>query len=333
MEPPEALRVALQTLAEEYPRRALAEAAASLSSAYRDEGDAPVPAALAAPVAATAYAVTRLPATYAALASALTETSARLPEWRPHRLFDIGAGPGVSAWTAHTIWPSLASATLVERDHRMIAVGKRLMDEAPSGCDVTWHAADIIREPEALRGGPFDLCLISYALNELPHAERLPLVERLWKLTSGALVLVAPGTPAGFAAIREARGCLLDAGAHVVAPCPHGDVCPMAPGDWCHFSQRLARSRLHRQLKGGDAPYEDEKFAYVAAARMSVQPFAARVIRHPVVRSGHISLHLCTPEGLQQAEVTRSDKASWRSAREAHWGSSLAALPEKRRPL
>jgi ribosomal protein RSM22 (predicted rRNA methylase) len=215
----------------------------------------------------------------------------------------------------------------------MIAVGKRLMDEAPSGCDVTWRAADITREPEPLCGGPFDLCLISYALNELPHAERLPLVERLWKVTSGALALVAPGTPAGFAAIREARGWLLEAGAHLVAPCPHGDACPMAPGDWCHFSQRLARSRLHRQLKGGEAPYEDEKFAYVVAARMPARPFAARVIRHPVVRSGHISLHLCTPEGLMQAEVTRSDKASWRSARETHWGSSLAALPEKRHPL
>lgn len=305
----------------------------SLSGAYRAEGDAPVPAALAAPVAAAAYAVTRLPATYAALAAVLTETAARLPDWRPQRLLDVGAGPGVSAWAARAVWPSLLSATLVERDSRMIAVGKRLLDEAPSGCDVAWRAADITTDPEALRDGPFDLCLLSYALNELSHADRLPLVERLWKGVSGALAVVAPGTPAGFAAIREARRWLLDAGAHVVAPCPHGEACPMAPGDWCHFSQRLARSRLHRQLKGGDAPYEDEKFSYIVAARMPASPFEARVIRHPVVRSGHISLHLCTPEGLAQAEVTRSDRMHWRTAREAHWGSSLAALPEKRRPL
>lgn len=322
MEIPDTLRVALSELAEEYPHAALAQAAATLSIAYRREGDAHSAAAITSPVGAAAYALTRLPATYAALAAALSEARVRLPAWQPATLLDAGAGPGGSAWAASAVWPTLTRATLLERDQRMQAVGQRLLRAAPAGCAVAWRQTDLTDERERLPGAPFDLCLASYALNEVPHAARLPLVARLWAACSGALALVAPGTPAGFAAIREARAWLIDAGAQIIAPCPHADACPMQPGDWCHFSQRLARSRLHRSLKGGDAPYEDEKYSYVIAARTPGAPFAARVIRHPVVRAGRITLDLCAPDGLSRAEITRRDPTAWRAARQARWGSA-----------
>lgn len=331
MDAPETLRAALASLAEDYPTRALAQAAASLSATYRAEGDTPAPAAITSPVAAAAYAVTRMPATFAALAAALGEARLRLAAWRPASLLDVGAGPGVSAWAASAVWPSLRSATLLERDQRMIAVGQRLLDAAPVECAVTWRQADATADWGRLASQPFDLCISSYTLNELPHAWRLRMVARLWEACGGALALVAPGTPAGFAAIREARTWLIGAGAHIIAPCPHADACPMPPGDWCHFSQRLARSRLHRQLKGGDAPFEDEKYAYVVAAREPGDAIAARVIRHPLTHPGHITLELCSPDGLQRAEVTRSDRAAWRSAREARWGSALAVVPQNTR--
>jgi len=331
MDAPETLRAALNSLAEDYPTHALAQAAAALSATYRAEGDTPFPAAITSSVAAAAYAITRLPATYAALAAALSAAAQRLPAWRPASLLDIGAGPGVSAWAASAVWPSLSAATLLERDQRMIAVGQRLLQEAPIERSITWRQADATGDWGRLPSEPFDLCVSSYTLNELPHERRLAMVARLWEVCSGALALVAPGTPAGFAAIREARGWLTSAGAHIIAPCPHADACPMPPGDWCHFSQRLARSRLHRQLKGGDAPFEDEKYAYVVVAREPGTPIAARVIRHPLVRPGHIALELCAPEGLLRAEVTRSERAAWRTAREAHWGSALDALPSKTR--
>ncbi len=213
----------------------------------------------------------------------------------------------------------------------MIAVGQRLLREAPIETEVAWRQADMSADWGRLAGEPFDLCVSSYALNELFHEQRLALVERLWAACGGALVLVAPGTPSGFAAIREARTWLIGAGAHLIAPCPHADACPMPPGDWCHFSQRLARSRLHRQLKGGAAPFEDEKYAYIVAARMPGAAIAARVIRHPLVRPGHISLELCAPDGLLRADVTRSEREYWRAARDATWGSALEKLPEKTR--
>ena len=44
----------------------------------------------------------------------------------------------------------------------------------------------------------------------------------------------------------------------------------LQPPDWCHFTQRLQRSRAHKQVKGAELPFEDEKFAYVALTRAPV---------------------------------------------------------------
>ena len=41
----------------------------------------------------------------------------------------------------------------------------------------------------------------------------------------------------------------------------------MAGDDWCHFSQRLARSRDHMLLKDASVPFEDERYSYVVATR------------------------------------------------------------------
>ncbi len=100
-------------------------------------------------------------------------------------------------------------------------------------------------------------------------------------------MIVEPGTPDGYARMIEARDRLIAAGFHVAAPCPHSAACPIVPGtDWCHFSARVSRSSLHRQIKGGTLAYEDEKFSYVAATRRPVTPAPARVVRKPQIRKG-----------------------------------------------
>ncbi|TIU19787.1 MAG: methyltransferase type 11, partial [Mesorhizobium sp.] len=100
----------------------------------------------------------------------------------------------------------------------------------------------------------------------------------LWRLTSDTLLIVEPGTPAGWQRVLAVRSQLIEAGAHVSAPCPHEAPCPLVPPDWCHFSRRVARSRLHRLAKEADVPWEDEKFIYLAASR---QPAAVRAARSP----------------------------------------------------
>jgi ribosomal protein RSM22 (predicted rRNA methylase) len=164
---------------------------------------------------------------------------------------------------------------------------------------------------------------MAYVLGELPAAARADAVDRLAGASTGAVVVVEPGTPAGYARIMAARDRLIAAGWTIAAPCPHDGECPMRPaGDWCHFSTRLPRSGLHRQLKGGSLAYEDEKFSYVAAVRGEVAArCAARVVRHPLTRKGLVSLRLCTADdGLQTRPVSKRQGAIYRAARETSWG-------------
>jgi ribosomal protein RSM22 (predicted rRNA methylase) len=274
------------------------------------------------PEEAAAYAAFRLPATFAAASAALAEAHERLPAWTPRTLLDVGAGPGTAAWAAVTLWPGIEQITLIEREAAMIALGQRLASSSPLAAlrGARWQRADLAGAWEA---APHDLVVAAYVLGELAEERDTGLLRTLWEAASGVLLLIEPGTPAGFARIRQARQHLLDAGARVIAPCPHNAPCPMPAHDWCHFAQRVARSRLHRQVKGGELSYEDEKFSYVALARLPATPNQGRVIRHPQIRSGHIHLELCTPQGLTSATVTRKERALFRQARAARWGSAL----------
>ncbi len=157
--------------------------------------------------------------------------------------------------------------------------------------------ADLARlgRPE---GAPFDLVVVGYALTEIADAVLPTLIDALWALTSGALAIVEPGTPRDHARLMAVRERLIALGAAVLAPCPHAAPCPLAAPDWCHFSVRLPRSRAHKLLKGAEAPFEDEKFAYLAVARGGGPSAPARVIAPPRAGKAGISLKLCTDKGI-----------------------------------
>jgi ribosomal protein RSM22 (predicted rRNA methylase) len=177
---------------------------------------------------------------------------------------------------------------------------------------------------DAVDGAPRDLVILAYALNELDAEVRQSVLTRLWRATADTLVIVEPGTPAGWQRILAARRQLIEAGAHVIAPCPHADECPLVPPDWCHFAARVARSRLHRQAKGAEVPWEDEKFSYVAVSRVSALCLGARVIARPRKASGRVTLKLCRPDGSAGDQLfSRRDGAPFKRAWRSDWGASL----------
>ena len=151
-------------------------------------------------------------------------------------------------------------------------------------------------------------------------------IKAAWQAAEHLLIVVEPGTMKGFATIRAVRDQLIEAGAFLVAPCPHSNACPMPTDetDWCHFSARVDRTQLHRRLKGGLLGYEDEKFSYLVAAKHPVTAELARVVRHPLRQPGFTQLELCTPEGLQTLSIKKRDKEAWKRARKTDWGDGFA---------
>ncbi len=152
----------------------------------------------------------------------------------------------------------------------------------------------------------------------------------MWAKTRDTLLIVEPGTPAGYGRIIASREQLIASGAHVAAPCPHDGKCPLTAPDWCHFTQRLPRSRAHKQVKGAELPFEDEKFSYVALTRAPVAPRPARVLAQPVVTKVEVTAKLCTSDGLVIAKVPRRAKADFAGARRWRWGDAVTAEASQR---
>jgi len=323
---PPALRAAIDRELSGASRRDLAERTAATTEAYRaGRGSAAV---IKGRDDALAYALVRLPATYAACAAAFAEAQRMVPGFAPVSLLDAGSGPGGGSWAAHEAWPSLGQIRWLDASVPFLDLAQRLAGE------------DLTATPQRgdLTGGPFppaDLVLASYALAEIPPAAQARVVRDLWSATDGILALVEPGTPAGYARILAARDTLIGGGAQILAPCPHEAACPLTSPDWCHFSVRLPRSRDHRLAKGAEVPFEDEKFAYLLAARpgLAAEARTPRILARPKAGKPGIAFKLCTKDGLEQRFVARRDKAAHAAARRLDWGDvyPTRVIPVSRR--
>ncbi|MBH1933428.1 rRNA methyltransferase [Streptomyces sp. AV19] len=324
----ENLRAALAGLLDGLPPRQAAQAVERLIANYRGRTptDAPV---LRDRSDVAAYAAYRMPATFEAVRSALAAFRGRLPDWTPASHVDIGGGTGAATWAVAAAWPDdERTTTVLDWAEPALALGGELARSAASPAlrAARWRRQAIGAGLEIPEGT--DLVTVSYVLGELTPADRAAVVAQAAR-ARGALI-VEPGTPEGYLRIIEARERLIEAGFTVVAPCPHNAACPIVPGtDWCHFSARVSRSSLHRQVKGGSLAYEDEKFSYVAAVRQDVpgdvpgDGAPARVVRRPQIRKGQVLLDLCTPEdGLTRETVTKRHGALYRAARDTGWGDA-----------
>jgi ribosomal protein RSM22 (predicted rRNA methylase) len=296
-------------------RNAAAERAAAISKAYRDGGNSGV---IKNEIDALAYALARMPATYAADIASLNALRGIRADFAPASLLDIGAGPGTATWAAAEAFPSLHSFTLLDANDELRKLALDLARD--SGRDISYLHGDA--RASLAKAEPADLVVASYVIGEMSEAERTSLAALTWEKTRDTLLVIEPGTPAGYARIITIRQQLIAAGAHVAAPCPHDGPCPLSPPDWCHFAQRLQRSRAHKQIKGAEVPFEDEKFAYVALTRAAIPQRLSRVLAQPTVGKVEVVAKLCTPDGLEIAKVPRRDKAAYAEARRWRWGDT-----------
>ena len=315
---PAELRAALDAKLQGLSRNDAAERAALISRNYRDGGTS---GAIVSEIDALAYALARMPATYAAVTASLNALCEIAPHFAPKSLLDVGAGPGTATWAAAEAYSSLRAFTLLDANSALRALALDLAGTSARLRDVSYRQGEAraaLADTE-----PADLVVASYMIGEIGDAERKALADLMWAKTRDTLLIVEPGTPAGYGRIIALRGQLIASGAHVAAPCPHDGKCPIAAPDWCHFTQRLPRLRAHKQIKEAELPFEDEKFSYVALTRAPVSQHPARVLAQPVVGKVEVTAKLCTASGLVIAKLPRRAKADYARARRWRWGDAV----------
>jgi len=315
---PAELKAALDAKLEGLSRHDVAVRAAAISKTYRDGGTS---SAIRSDTDALAYALARMPATYAAVSACLKALLQARPDFAPERLLDVGAGPGTASWVAGEAFPSLQSFGLLDANPALRTLALELLHGSTRFAGLHYDAGDaraLLEKAETA-----DLVVASYLIGELGEAERNSLTEAMWAKTRDTLVVIEPGTPAGYARIIALRAQLIASGAHVLVPCPHERPCPLVSPDWCHFSQRLARSRAHKQVKGAEVHFEDERFSYVVLTREPVADHPSRVLAQPAVGKAEISAKLCTQGGLALAKVARRDRQAYAEARHWRWGDAV----------
>jgi ribosomal protein RSM22 (predicted rRNA methylase) len=314
---PAELRAALDARLQGLSRNDAAERAALISKTYRDGGNS---GAISSEADALAYALARMPATYAAVTASLNALGEVRPDIAPASLLDVGAGPGTASWAAAATFASLRSFALLDANSALRALALELCRNNPRLNEMTYRRGEA--RAALAEAAPADLVVASYMIGEVGDAERSALAEQLWAKARDTLVIVEPGTPAGYRRVVALRAQLIGSGAHVAAPCPHDGACPLQAPDWCHFTQRLPRLRAHMQVKAAELPFEDEKFSYVALTRTPVARRLARVLAQPVVSKVEVTAKLCTADGLQIAKLPRRDKTGYARARRWRWGDA-----------
>lgn len=266
-----------------------------------------------------AYLCTRLPATFAANYYVFSEIIKQGLEKDISSILDLGSGSGAALWAASEIFKTLNTYTLLERDARLIAIGKELIKESEVSFSSEWLLGDYTTSIDT---DPHDLVVISYSLGEVDSKKWEQVLSVAIKQTKKLLVILEPGTPLGYKKLMKMREFLIRQNLYMVAPCPHNKPCPMTEKQWCHFSQRLPRTTLHKNLKNATLGFEDEKFSYIILSKQPYIKEGYRIINTPLRRSGYIELDVCsTFDGLLKQKTSKKEKSFFDRVKKLEWGS------------
>src|ERR1700758_539433 len=133
---PAVLRAALEAKLDGVSRSEIAARADKVSKTYREGGGS---GAIATRTDALAYAVARMPATYAALAASLNALGEIKPDFSPQSLLDVGAGPGTASWAAAEMFASLNSFVLLDANAALRALAIDLAHRSSRLDQMTYH--------------------------------------------------------------------------------------------------------------------------------------------------------------------------------------------------
>lgn len=299
-----------------------------------------------------AYVRARMPATKGAVARVL----AILDTVMAHdasitSVLDVGCGPGTATLAVHD-WLSQPQTdgqvdgqeacqatdlshmtwTLLDQDQDMLhRAGGYAIDAGISEQSLNLHAQNIIRGdyPKA------DLVIMSYVLGEMTRDDQRIVLHKAWAATQHFLVMVHPGTHPLFQDFLTWRDDLIQWGGIIVAPCPHHNACPLSdtttrhPTSWCHFKERIARTKEHKYLKNAHIGHEDEPYNYLIMAKdASYKAFQKpRIVTHPKKHTGHIRFDVCTNAGMQSHTISKKH-AQYTLYKKKTWGDAFDALDD-----
>ena len=209
---------------------------------------------------------------------------------------DFGGGPGTFLF-AFSKFKTLNKYTNVEQSDAFIAVMNVLVEEFLSSSIPHTHVNSISGNYLELKSQDIptnDLCVFSYTFCECDNSldNLLGLVEN-----SNMVLIIEPGTPSGFNNIIQARDKLIGKGFSNIAPCTASNgFCPLrdSESDWCHFIERLDRSRVQKHLIKGELGYEDEKFSYLLMSKCPNHSNGKRIISRPIITKYSVSFDVCS---------------------------------------
>src|ERR1700723_3444845 len=150
---PAELKAALDAKLHGVSRNDAAERAALISRTYRDGGNS---GPIRSEADALAYALARMPATYAAVTASLNALREINSRFAPKNLLDVGAGPGTASWAAAEAFASLQSFTLFDANAALRALALDLCRDSGGLCKMTYHRGEA-GAALADEAGPADL--------------------------------------------------------------------------------------------------------------------------------------------------------------------------------
>jgi ribosomal protein RSM22 (predicted rRNA methylase) len=277
------------------------------------------------PVDIAAYLGMRVPATYAQIASALYQLKEAYPEFKVESVLDLGSGPGTAVWASKQVFPELKTATCLDNEGTLLAVGREIFALSGLDIDVSWEA-DSLRSDFGSKNKKFDLVIISSVLNELTEEERIKVISRAFTQCSGVLVIIEPGTPKGAKIVEEAFKTF-DNKCFLIAPYIQNSFIE-GKEQWIHFPQRFIRPefqrRVRQQMRVSNlmaSNWEESKYSYIAISKYkSAQEAWGRLISTPKKQKAWFDLSVLTAQGIQKLQIFKRDKEKYNFVKKLNWG-------------